>query len=77
VVECINPTDTKELNPLKITIQDIQDYLIINTKQMNDNDFIRFVNLIDPKIDEYMKQLKDWKFITNFIDNKIILFTNK
>jgi hypothetical protein len=77
VVECINPTDTKELNPLKITKEDIEDYILNNTKEMNDNDFGRFISLIDPKINEYMKNLKDWNFITTFIDNKIVLFSKK
>lgn len=77
VVECITPTDTKELNPLKITIDDIHNYLLDNSKEINDNNFERFYILLEPKINEYMKNLKDWNFITNFIDNKIALFNKK
>jgi hypothetical protein len=78
VVECINPTDTKELNPLKITKEDIEYYIIDECKGMDEKLFMHCYNmLMDYHIDRLMKELKDWNFITNFIKNVIYQYKNK
>jgi hypothetical protein len=72
VVECITPTEIKELTPLEITTEQIEEYLIENTKDMNDSNFTYCAEMLKYYIPGWKKDLKDWKYITNFINNIIL-----